>query len=118
VNVELTASTLKNAVIIPTSAVIQTAKGMIVYVADNGKASLRQVTVLTTQGDETAVTGIQASERVVLDGRQNLRPDTPVIERQKDEAGQPDAAVAKSNAKRSEPGTSADNPATKNQATP
>ena len=118
VNVELTASTLKNAVVIPTSTIIQTATGMIVYVADNGKASLRQVTVLTTQGDETAVTGIQAGERVVLDWRQNLRPDTPVIERPKDGGGQPDATLAKSNAKRGEPGANADNPAAKNQAAP
>lgn len=113
VNIEFTASTLKNAVVIPTSAVIQTVKGMIVYVAANDRASLRPVTVLATQGEDTAVTGIQAGERVVLDGRQNLRPDSAVVERQKEEAGKPGAAPSRPNAKPTELGANADTPAAK-----
>ena len=118
VNIEFTASTLKNAVVIPTSAVIQTVKGMIVYVAANDKASLRPVTVLATQGDDSAVTGVQAGERVVLDGRQNLRPDSAVVERRKEEAGKPGAAPGRPNAKPTEPGADADMPAAKTQAAP
>ena len=41
-----------------------------------------------------------------------------MIERPKDGGGQPDATLAKSNAKRGEPGANADNPAAKNQAAP
>jgi RND family efflux transporter MFP subunit len=107
VNVELTASTLKNAVVIPTSAVIQTVKGMIVYVAANDKALLRPVTVLATQGEETAVVGIEAGDRVVLEGRQNLRPDAAVAERQKPELGKPDTKLIQSNANASEKGGNA-----------
>jgi len=118
VNVELTASTLKNAVVIPTSAIIQTVNGMIVYVAANDKASLRPVTVLATLGEDTAVTGVQAGERVVLDGRQNLRPDSAVVERQKEDAGKPGAVPARSNAKSNEPGANTNTPATKKQAEP
>ncbi len=82
VNVALTASVLQDAVVIPTATIIQTARGTIVYVAENGKAVLRPVKTLATQGENAAVSGVQAGERVVFDGRQNLRPDSPLVERQ------------------------------------
>ena len=81
VNVALTASVLQDAVVIPTAAIIQTARGAIVYVAENGKAVLRPVKTLATQGENAAVSGVQAGDRVVFDGRQNLRPDAPLAER-------------------------------------
>ncbi|MBI2749353.1 MAG: efflux RND transporter periplasmic adaptor subunit [Burkholderiales bacterium] len=81
VNATLVSRTLKDAVVIPTTAIIQTARGSIVYVADKGKATLRPVKVLAAQGDESAVTGVAAGDKVVLEGRQNLRPDSPVAER-------------------------------------
>jgi RND family efflux transporter MFP subunit len=81
VNTTLVSRTLKDAVVIPTTAIIQTARGSIVYVADKGKATLRPVKVLAAQGDESAVTGVAAGDKVVLEGRQNLRPDSPVAER-------------------------------------
>ena len=36
---------------------------------------------LYASGEEAAVTGVKPGERVVLDGRQNLRPGATVIER-------------------------------------
>ena len=81
VNVALTASVLQDAVVIPTATIIQTARGTIVYVAENGKALLRPVKTLATQGENSAVSGVQAGDRVVFDGRQNLRPDSPLAER-------------------------------------
>jgi len=81
VNVALTASVLQDAVVIPTATIIQTARGTIVYVAENGKALLRPVKTLATQGENSAVSGVQAGDRVVFDGRQNLRPDSPLTER-------------------------------------
>jgi len=81
VNTTLNSYTLKDAVVIPTTAIIQTARGSIVYVADKGKAALRPVKVLAAQGEESAVTGVVAGDKVVLEGRQNLRPDVPVVER-------------------------------------
>jgi RND family efflux transporter MFP subunit len=82
VNVSLTASVLKDAVVIPTATIIQTARGTIVYVAQNGKAALRPVKTLATQGENSAVSGVDVGDRVVFDGRQNLRPDSPLVERQ------------------------------------
>lgn len=81
VKTHIRSQTLKDAVVIPTVSLIQSAKGTIVYVAENGKAVLRPVKVLATQGEESAVSGVNAGSKVVVEGRQNLRPDTPVTER-------------------------------------
>jgi hypothetical protein len=37
--------------------------------------------VIEMRGDDAAVTGVKPGEKVVLDGRQNLRPDSAVAER-------------------------------------
>ncbi len=81
VKVALISHTLKDAVVIPTAAVIQSARGAVVYVTDKSKAALRPVKVVASQGEYSAVTGVAAGDRVVLEGRQNLRPDGPVVER-------------------------------------
>lgn len=81
VNVELTAGTLKDAVVIPLASIIQSTRGPIVYVVQDGKAVIRKIQVLASQADEAAVTGVQGGDRVVLEGRQNLRPDSAVVER-------------------------------------
>ena len=81
VKVSFVAETLKDAVVIPTAAIVQNTRGSIVYVTDKGKAALRPVKMLAIQGDEAAVTGVAAGDRVVLEGRQNLRPDVALVER-------------------------------------
>ncbi len=73
--------TLNDVVVIPTTAIIQSTKGAVVYVAEKGKAGLRPVKVLASQGEESAVTGITPGDKVVLEGRQNLRPETPLVDR-------------------------------------
>ena len=82
VNVALKAETIKDAVVIPTLAIIQTARGAIVYINDGGKAASRPVVVVAQEGDESAVTGVKPGDRVVTEGRQNLRPDAAVVERE------------------------------------
>ena len=81
VKVALTAQTLKDVVVIPTAAIIQSTRGSIVYVVDKGNAALRPVKVVASQGEDSAVTGVAAGDKVVMEGRQNLRPDAPVVER-------------------------------------
>ena len=81
VNTQLLSHTLADAVVIPTTAVIQSARGAIVYIAKEGRANLRPVKILASQGEESAVSGINAGDKVVLEGRQNLRPESPVVER-------------------------------------
>ncbi len=82
VNVSLRADTLKDVTVIPTATIIQTARGPMVYTTANGKAVSRPLTVITLQGEDAVVTGIEPGERVVLEGRQNLRPDMAVTERE------------------------------------
>jgi multidrug efflux pump subunit AcrA (membrane-fusion protein) len=82
VNVKLAARTLKGATVIPQVAVIRGPRGTIVYTVDaSNKATARPIELVYSAGLDAVITGIDAGERVVLDGRQNLRTGAPVIER-------------------------------------
>jgi len=81
VNVSLKADTLKDAIVIPTSAIIQTARGAMVYINESGKASSRPVQVIAQQDEESAVTGLKPGDKVVTEGRQNVRPESALNER-------------------------------------
>jgi RND family efflux transporter MFP subunit len=87
VEVAQTVSTLKAAVIVPQAAIIQGARGTAVYVMEEGKAALRPVQLVNAQGQDAAVTGLKAGELVVLDGKQNVRPGSPLTERAKEPKG-------------------------------
>ena len=88
VTIRLAVQSLKGASVIPQAAIVQSPRGKIVYVVDAGnKASARQVEVLYAEGTEAAVSGVRAGERIVLDGRQNLRPGATVVERAATEGG-------------------------------
>lgn len=97
VEVTQTVSTLKDAVVVPQAAIIQSARGAIVYALADGKAVQMPVRVLHAQGDDAAVSGVQVGDAIVLDGRQNLRPGTPLVERAREPAANAaSAARAKS----------------------
>ncbi|MDH5338318.1 MAG: efflux RND transporter periplasmic adaptor subunit [Rubrivivax sp.] len=81
VDVAMTARVLRGAVVVPQATVVQTARGPQVYVVQDGKATVQPVQVLYAQGEDVAVTGVEAGARIVLDGRQNLRPGAAVVER-------------------------------------
>jgi RND family efflux transporter MFP subunit len=93
VNVAMTVRTLAGAVVVPQAAIIPAARGPLVYVVVDGKAQPRPVQVLYAQGEDAAVSGLKVGERVVLDGRQNLRPGATVVERPR-EGGAKSAAAA------------------------
>ena len=86
VRVRLPLQQLKAAVVVPLQAVIQAARGPVVYLAQDGKAVQKPVKLLASQGDEAAVSGIEPGDKVVVDGRQNLRPDAAISERKPDQA--------------------------------
>lgn len=94
VEISQTVSTLKEAVIVPQAAIIQGARGTIVYVVEDGKAVMRPIKQLMGQNGEAAVTGLQAGETVVLDGKQNVRPGSVVVERAKDPKANAPAGAA------------------------
>ncbi|MGM9489370.1 efflux RND transporter periplasmic adaptor subunit [Ideonella sp. YS5] len=81
VTVNMTARTLRDAVVVPQASIIQGSRGDIVYVVQNGQAAARPVQVAYSQGDDAVVSGVKAGERIVLEGRQNLRPGATVVER-------------------------------------
>ncbi len=82
VTVRLAVQTLKGASVIPQAAIIDSPRGKIVYVVDAaGKAAPRPVQVVYASGEDAAVAGVRPGERIVLDGRQNLRPGSNVVDR-------------------------------------
>jgi RND family efflux transporter MFP subunit len=84
VEVAQTVRVLKGAVLVPQVAIIQSSKGAVVYVVEDGKASPRQVETLYAQDGQAAVSGVKAGDAVIVDGRQNVRPGGKVVERSKD----------------------------------
>ena len=79
--VSLVANTLKDALAIPSQAVIINARGKMVYVVDkDGKAVSKPIKVVYEYQGATVVTGIEAGDRVVVEGKQNLRPGSKVRE--------------------------------------
>jgi RND family efflux transporter MFP subunit len=84
VEISQTINTLKDAVVVPQAALIQAARGTLVYVVQDGKAVQRPVKQVAGQNGEAAVTGLNVGESVVVDGKQNLRPGALVVERPKE----------------------------------
>ncbi|CAG1013126.1 Multidrug resistance protein MdtA [Burkholderiaceae bacterium] len=85
VGVKLAVRTLKDAIIVPHAAIVQSARGRIVYVVEPGnKAGMRQVELLHAAGQDAVVSGVKPGERVVLDGRENVRPGGALVERPAD----------------------------------
>lgn len=82
VDVQLTVQTLSGAIVVPQAAIVQNPRGTVVFVVDaQGRAALRPVAVLQTAGLDAVVSGLTPGERVVLDGRQNLRPGSALVVR-------------------------------------
>ncbi|HEV7914487.1 MAG TPA: efflux RND transporter periplasmic adaptor subunit [Albitalea sp.] len=107
VGVKLAVQTLKGAIVVPQAAIVQGARGKVVYVVESGnKAAARPVEVVQAAGTDAVVTGVQPGERVILDGRQNVRPGSPVSERSPD-AGGPTRRAASASGAGSAPGAGA-----------
>ena len=101
VNVGLTTKKIEDALVIPQAAIIQSVRGPIVYVVEEGKAVVRPIKMVFSAGPEAAVTGVQENDVLVVDGKQNLRPGVKVVERPKENkepgkegAGKPEGATA------------------------
>ena len=70
----VTVRTIKDATVVPVNAVITAPNGKIVYVVSkDDMAQPRRVQLEYTFGDRAVVTGVQPGERVVVEGKQNLR---------------------------------------------
>jgi RND family efflux transporter MFP subunit len=81
VTARLTLRTLKDAAVVPQAAIILRGQERVVYVVGADHiAQLRTVQVRFAAGDQVAVEGVKPGERVVLEGKQNLRPGGEVRE--------------------------------------
>ncbi len=107
----LAVRTLKDAVVVPQAAVIQGPRGAIVYTVDaENKAVSQRVEVLYASGPDAVASGVRAGDRIVVEGRQNLRPGATVVERATTGAARSGAAPA--------PGTGASSSGTGAAVTP
>jgi RND family efflux transporter MFP subunit len=75
VGTRVTVQTIKDAVVVPQSAIITNAQGTFVYVLDKDhSAHLAPVQRLYGAGLDAAVSGLTGSEQIITEGKQNVRP--------------------------------------------
>ena len=87
VEIAQTVGVIKDAVVVPQAAIVQNARGTLVYALVDGKAESLPVKVLYSQGADAAVEGVKPGAVLVLDGKQNVRPGSTLVERSADAAG-------------------------------
>ena len=78
VTAKLVSQVLKDAMVIPQTAIISDTRGTFVYAVD-GDSSAKVVNIkrVYSFGDHAAVSGLSGAEQVIVDGKQNLRPGAP-----------------------------------------
>jgi RND family efflux transporter MFP subunit len=75
VNTQLTSHVLKDATVIPQNAIISNTRGTFVYAVDSDQsAKVVNIKRLHSFGDQAAVSGLSGTEKIIVDGKQNLRP--------------------------------------------
>lgn len=79
VTTRVTVRTIRDAVVIPQNAIIINTQGSFVYVVgEDSQARQVKVARLHGFGEYAAVTGLAGNERVITEGKQNLRPGDKV----------------------------------------
>ena len=79
--VSMIANTLKDALAVPSEAIVMNPRGRMVFVVDkDNKASSKPVKVVYEYLGQSVITGIEAGDRVVVEGKQSLRPGGKVRE--------------------------------------
>ena len=113
--IKLEANTLKDAIVIPSQAVVINPRGRFVYiVGQDDKVSLRPIKVTYEYQGNAAITGVEVGERIVLEGKQNLRPGVKIRESKVTPSAKPATAESKpTDAKPSEAKPSESKPAEK-----
>jgi membrane fusion protein, multidrug efflux system len=80
--IKLEASTLNDVMLIPSQAVVINPKGRFVYLVekDDDKVVMKPVKVMYEYQGNAVIEGIDAGSRVIVEGKQNLRPGSKVRE--------------------------------------
>ncbi len=75
VSTRLVAQVLKDVLVIPQNAIISNTRGTFVYTVDaQQNAKVVNIKRLHSFGESVAVSGLDGSEKIIVDGKQNLRP--------------------------------------------
>jgi membrane fusion protein, multidrug efflux system len=83
VNARLLVRTLTQVVVVPGAAIQRNSDAAFVYVVQpDSSVQSRDVKVLASEGDITAVTGVKAGEQLVTDGFDKLQSGTKIVVRQ------------------------------------
>jgi len=91
VNARLLVKTLNNVVLVPTAAIQRNSDEAFVYVVQpDSTVKSRDVKIVATDGETTAVTGVKTGEKLVTDGFDKLQSGSRIVDRQ----AQPAAAAA------------------------
>lgn len=81
VSVTAVAGDIQDALVVPSQAVVMSPRGEQIYVVGaDDTVSLKPVKVVTQALGQSVVTGVDEGDRVVVEGKQNLRPATKVRE--------------------------------------
>ena len=81
ISVRLPVTHYDNVPVIPMAAIITSPEAQVVYVIDAEQmAKPRKVKILGEVDDKAVVSGLQAGEKIVIDGKQNLKPGSKVKE--------------------------------------
>lgn len=101
-NIDLSVLTLKDAVVIPQEALVIGTSATSVYVIDaDNNAEMRPVHVDYSYGKDAIVTGLQSGAKVIVEGKQNLRPGAAVKVRKNEgeKSSKASSSASSSNAK-------------------
>ncbi len=114
-NVDMEVRNLPNALVVPQAAIVQSVRGSVLFTVKEGKAVPKIVKIVYASGADAVVTGVEAGDVVVTDGKQNVRPGVAVVERAKDAPKDAPKDGAKDGAKDGPPkaATEAEKPAAK-----
>jgi RND family efflux transporter MFP subunit len=90
--VSLNANTLKDVIAVPTQAIVIGPAGRLVYVVDkDDKVTAKPVKVPYEYQGTSVITGINSGDRIVVEGKQNLRTGSKVREVKSSKAERPPA---------------------------
>lgn len=81
VNVTLQTNILKDNLVVPSQSIISNTNGDQIYVIENGDTvALKKIKILAQNNGFAAVSGVNENDRIVVEGKQNLRPGSKVVE--------------------------------------
>ncbi len=87
-NLHLISRTLKDAIVVPAQAIVTGPTEQFVYLVQADQTvKIQKINLLAIENGQAAVTGLNAGDRVVLEGGQNLRPGNKIKEMSSSQTG-------------------------------